>query len=337
MANDKPDVASVGHCVKVLISISSKALHTPVKRTVADTSSECACGWKLANGRPEYICTTKTKRKKLQAVSPSSLSLCKSSTSVDAVVNSTSSTMGGKLSKDLDYVYSGGLSSRVRGNESPIVPATVKPLPQRRILTLNPVLQYRSDTMTDSSRLELSRLLQMQLKPDITYEQMIIEERLRTMNLAMNAQPALSIKSFKSPKQQTKYHDQPAIKPVSMQVQSISGPPAYHPNNIHVKQHHRYPHRLKKTLRPVKWCGLTNQVAPTFAKQPANTVKFKSSFSRLLQESSRQSSWSRVNFLDKQALLRYFEFVIIINVSLCYMYILLWLICYEFNNFLYMY
>ena len=252
----------------MLITHSFKSFHAPVSRIVADNSSECACGWKLANGRPEYVCTSKARRKKFPNSTPSRYNLCKSSITLDTAT-AENGNMGGKLTENLDYEYVGGLSNRVRGSESPAIPLE-HPSVQYRTFTLNPVLENRSDSMTETSRVDLSRLVQMQLRPDITYEQMIIEQRLRAMNLAMNSQPSLSITSL---------NKQSSTKP-SLHTQSISEPPIqHHPNNMHVKKHK---HRTK-TLRPIKWCSLTHhRQIPAFAKRSED---FRSSFSRLLQRS----------------------------------------------------
>lgn len=268
---------NVKECVRMLITISFKSFHAPVSRIVTDNSSECACGWKLADGRPEYICTSKARRKKYPNSTPSRYNLCKSSITLDAATTSTDTDkMGGKLTESLDYEYVGGLSNRVRGSESPAIPLEHPSQPvQYRTFTLNPVLENRSDSMTETSRVDLSRLVQMQLRPDITYEQMIIEQRLRAMNLAINSQPSLSITSL---------NKQSSTKP-SVHTQSISEPPMqqHHPNNMHVKKQ-TATHRNKKTLRPIKWCSLTHhRQIPAFAKQSED---FRSSFSRLLQRSS---------------------------------------------------
>ena len=212
---------NVKQCVRMLITISFKSFHAPISKIVADNSSECTCGWKLADGRPEYICTAKVKRKKFPNSTPSRHNLCKSSTTIDAAADID--WMGGKLTESLDYVYSGGLSNRVRGSESPAVPVEHHSQPvQYRTFTLNPVLEHRSDSMTETSRVDLLRLVQMQLRPDITYEQMIIEQRLRAMNLAINTQPSLSITSLNKSSTKPSMHTQSRLSVSFPPIQSIS-------------------------------------------------------------------------------------------------------------------
>lgn len=263
-------------CVKLLLSISSESLFSPLSRIVSDNSSEIACGWKLARGCPEYNCIPKTKTRKPckdMSSSPSKQLLCRSSST--AVIDSSSNKMGGRLTENLDYVYCGGLSSRVRGIESPVIPPFTHHQRQSLNHSLNSILEYRSEAMPEATRRDLSRLVQLQMTPDITYEQMIIEQRLRSMDLNM-----LSITGFNKHNK----HKQPSlctvqpIKPVVMHVQSISEPPITHPNNIHVKQSTSNKSRKRRRLRPVKWCTLANQ-PPAFAKQPENIVYDRSRFS----------------------------------------------------------
>ena len=288
------ELMSERQSVKLLLSINSKSLLSPISKSVADNSSEIACGWKLARGCPEYNCIPKTKKtRKLysdMSSSPSKHQLCKSSCTV--VAPSSSGIMGGKLTENLDYVYSGGLSSRVRGNASPVIPPLTHLQRQSPVLALNPILEYRSQTMTEATRNDLSRLVQMQMRPDISYEQMIIEQRLRSMDL--NMLPSLSVTGFSKSKQSSGNIEHSA-RPVVMHVQSISKPPARpHPNNIHVKHSPSYRNRKRQRLKPVKWCALAKQ-PPSFAKQPENTIYYRSSFSRLLESSNVASHFESKN------------------------------------------
>ena len=118
------------------------------------------------------------------------------------------SYMSGHLDENFSYVYTGGLSERADSAEPEQhqkVYHMVDPLFQHpagghsystRTLTFDtgPIFPGRLAAQIDMRmRREISKLVAMQLKPEILAEQIIIENRLR--NLELNAFPVLGAKS----------------------------------------------------------------------------------------------------------------------------------------------
>ena len=87
--------------------------------------------------------------------------------------------MSGSVDQNYNYVYRGGLSKRAVSSE----PLSYLPLPpappsQHKAYHLDPAQQYRTH---QPDRDVLARILAMQLKPELLVEQIVIENRLRTM------------------------------------------------------------------------------------------------------------------------------------------------------------
>lgn len=98
--------------------------------------------------------------------------------------------MSGELDENYTYVYKGGLSDRAEGGASENTrtqyPFHCPPQLQKHVqtVTLEPSLSNDASAHEASCRAELSRILSLQLKPELLVEQLIIENRLRTMSLA---------------------------------------------------------------------------------------------------------------------------------------------------------
>ena len=97
------------------------------------------------------------------------------------------SYMSGKLDDTYSYVYTGGLS---KGTTSePSLPQH-RSLPQKAttqfppVVYLDPVMPYHTAYQMDPQvRMDLARIIAMQLKPEFLVEQIIIESKLRKMKL----------------------------------------------------------------------------------------------------------------------------------------------------------
>lgn len=113
------------------------------------------------------------------------------------------SYMSGHLDENFSYVYTGGLSDRSRSeqdhkDERPMYHFSTDPLHRQgscsfstRTLTLEPpVVPAQMEARTHE---EISRLVAMQFRPQVLAEQLLVENRLRTLQL--NTFPVLGTKS----------------------------------------------------------------------------------------------------------------------------------------------
>lgn len=259
----------------MLLVVGNKAFNKPLLPSVtADDTSETLSGWHLASPRPQY--KLGGKQRKPQPIS-------KNYTPLQPVINSPPAIKGkgmtGKLTEEYDYIYE-GRSIQLQNGSSKLQQQPPKHDSPHHIipqLVLNPLVTLdRSDTMTRKARNNIHKLAQLQMKTDVFYEQMIIDEKLKRIgfNTPIRDGPqagktkhaaaaGLCSKSASEP------YTQPmdVLSPLNVICQGSKSD-----TNIHSQ---RKPHRKFKKPRPLDW---------TIMGQPPAAVK--SSFSRLLQSSS---------------------------------------------------
>ena len=252
-------------CVNLLLAVSNKVYSTPLLHSVSDGISESICGWRLAKPRPEYHLPVRRKKR------IGGIGIGHVTSNTQLYKPSSTSLMSGKVTNEFDYVYDGGLSNKVmKSNSNTPVPGYTY-----SNVTLNPILINRSESMNKTARHDLQKLLKMQLKPDIAYEQMIIEQQLQSMDLN-----GLSQFSFDYDK---------AVKPQahhSIPMQLIKeSPKRFSQSDRHVPKQGIRPKRPK--LKPFKW-SLSAEQPTAFMRGNHHTSEpvLKTSFSRFLQSSS---------------------------------------------------
>ncbi len=144
--------------------------------------------------------------------------------------------MNGGLDEDYCYTYRGGLSSVTHPAGS-----LYKHFPTqtRSTIELEPVAQYRYPD--PSTQIDISRIVSMQLKPEVLVEQLLIENRLRTMSMA--ALPTLNLEGIgvSADKSTKKSDSAPLLRKSSYQS---------------VKK------RRSKVQTPLEWCHLAADQSP---------------------------------------------------------------------------
>ena len=238
-------------CIDSLLQTSNKIYSVVPDRVVTKDSLEQLSGWKLTASKPLY----KIPAKRRKQVQTKKTNLPMHSKLYPAVV------MGGRLNEDYDYIYDGGLSTRAQSctpvQSTTKLPSLLHLVPAASLVNLNPLITDRSTAISDTARHSLRRLVQMQTKPDVTYERMLIEQRLREMS------PLTSY---------TTSHDKPT------HVQSIHQPPSST----------KYSKKKKLTNSNAKR-NSTLPRSPAFKRkssQQNDLTPLRTSFSRLLESSS---------------------------------------------------
>ena len=161
---------------------------------VSDQTEEMCCGWKRIRPSAEYDLTAKTARSKRKKAAPAAPPELAATSSLSLVSQDGENAakcpyMSGELDETFSYIYKGGLSNRAEnrntGTESVQKNLSTQSLSQKHIqtVTLMPSQPTGAQALANC-RAELSRILALQLKPEILVEQLIIENRLRTMSLA---------------------------------------------------------------------------------------------------------------------------------------------------------
>lgn len=153
---------------------------------VSDQAEEMCCGWKMTRPSATYYLTkTSSKKKKVvPALAPADTLTEGSSEGIKYTY------MSGELDENYNYVYKGGLSNRA-DQKSGSASAAERPVlqPQRHVQTVTLEPSQLDDASAHmqalaSCRAELSRILSLQVKPELLVEQLIIENRLRAMSLS---------------------------------------------------------------------------------------------------------------------------------------------------------
>lgn len=204
---------------------------------ITNKAEEMNGGWEAVRPCAEYDFTVAGRRRRPHGVAASHLVIRERGEDWSAVYP----YMSGQLDKDFSYVYTSGLSSKAHGDSaSHFNPPQVPPPPPKyhaQPLPLDPVTPYRSSQLDPSTRSDLANIISMQLKPELLVEQLIIENRLRTMSLAAFP-PLEGIKCDRNGTNQKlpmKSHSTPTLVP----------------------QHRKHrKHRRRKPRAPLEWCEL---------------------------------------------------------------------------------
>ena len=260
---------------EILLSISQS--HSSLPRIVADRASDICSGWKLTFPSPTYylqVNTTKKERKHLKYPST------KGQYHNHKTSHGYTCTMGGHLNKDSDYVYEGGLSSRVTsGNSTTSLPQLNPPPKQQPYkITLKPV------TLNKRANNDMTQIVDSQLKPDIFYEQMLIEQNLQTLKLPDCHFPIIEGVGELCP-------------PIKMPVHSVSIDQFPNVWKKDMSLHRKKVRKRRKDLNAFDWSDLHQSTS--LIKKNGNVHSRKSenavqtSFSRLLESSSVMFSYKR--------------------------------------------
>ena len=226
---DKKEAASL----KALLSFSEVPYSSADAGPVTNHPAEATCGWKSARPCAEYDTAAKVSRKRTTKF-PAAPNHNPPRTGLSQDGGTDTSYMTGRLDEGFSYTYPGGLRASIPkygalyNSQNPIPQPTYR----RQIVSLNPVIPFRSSQLDPNAHTELATIMAMQMKPELLIEQIIIENRLRTMSL--NAFPILGIgpginntshmklppKSFSSPSlpqhrkhKRRKFRPAPAPKP----------------------------------------------------------------------------------------------------------------------------
>lgn len=237
--------------------------YSSLPRTVANGSNEVGTGWRLAISTPIYLTETAKKGKTRHSKTISKAQLHKTS-------HGYASVMGGHLNDNSDYIYEGGLSSRITGNSTTSLPQInpVPPSKQPFKITLKPVALNKSEWRTKQ---DLSHLVHSQMKPDISYDQILIEQNLQTLKLPDCSLP--SLEGTGDYKQSVSIEQFPNVWKKEMSV---------HKNKVR---------RRRKDFKTFDWSTI-NQTTTSFRRNDNNGYRRKpenaiqASFSRLLESSS---------------------------------------------------
>ena len=179
---------------------------------VSNHVDQMCYGWRPIRPSAVYDLTKPTTRRRKIVPAPAALSVVSKGdeTRVECPY------MSGELDENCAYVYKGGLSDRAEGgaseNKHAQYPFHYPPQLQKRVqtVTLEPSLLNDASAHAASCRAELSRILSLQLKPELLVEQLIIENRLKTMSLT--AFPVLESRDSKVPRSDGMYsHSTPTL------------------------------------------------------------------------------------------------------------------------------
>lgn len=270
--------------VKKLLRENAKLWRPLRSEPVSDHTEEMCCGWKLVRPSAEYD-LTRTRRKKktfpVGAVTPE-----------EGPTGAQCSYMSGELDENFSYVYKGGLSPRA-SKEYTLTSSTEDSIDQRsrssaamaqchrQTVVLEPHMlspHYSGQAQMEAlakNRAELAKILALQLKPELLVEQLIIENRLRTMSLA--AFPVLE--SIGTSKRKTYSKSTPALGTLP---------------NTHVNYQRRQRHQKGSPHKPPKahlqWCGLNGgQTASPTPPNPHNGLQYLERSGVHLQSNSKQT------------------------------------------------
>lgn len=212
---------------------SSKLSNVYQESSVCTERRKTFCGWKAI--RPSAVYTvppTPFATKKKKNVPEIELSRHVTFDSTTTVANKDFPYMNGHLDDEYSYVYGGGLRPEETASR---YPSTYKyfPTQTRSTIELEPAVQYRCPD--PSTQIDISRIVSMQLKPEVLVEQLLIENRLRTMSLA--AIPTLNLEGVgvRSDKSTQKSDSAPLLRKSTHQS---------------VKK------RRTKLQTPLEWCHL---------------------------------------------------------------------------------
>ena len=180
---DKREAASL----KALLSFSEVPYSSVDAGPLTNHPAEATRGWKSVRPCAEYNCTAKASKKRTTKYPAAPHRFRTQNQEADFAY------MTGRLDENFSYTYPrGGRASTTKYGAlyNPQYPGT-QPTYHRRLLSLNPVVPFRSAQLEPDAQTGLAAIMAMQMKPELLVEQIIIENRLRTMSL--NAFPILGI------------------------------------------------------------------------------------------------------------------------------------------------
>lgn len=222
--------------LQALLSCSSEPFSALHEGSVTNVPAEISCGWRPVPPRASYSCSKACRKRR------SGYNLQTSPTPAHNRDHSTQwPYMSGQLDHAYSYSYTGGLSGRaqLQADQSRVqLPSQPPAACHRQVINLDPVISpYRTAAQVERARQELSAILTMQLKPELLVEQLIIENRLRTMSLSV-FQPLEGIRfDSRSKLQQNKSKSSSALIP-------------------HPQQHRKRKRRRLASKGPLEWCTL---------------------------------------------------------------------------------
>ncbi len=169
--------------------------------------------------------------------------------------------MSGELDESFSYVYREGDSREphlpaVASGPASRIPESVHPY-YPPVFNLDPVLPYKSqEKMSPELRIDLARIVAMQLKPELLVEQIVIENRLRTMTPA-DVQRHLNLEGVGVDPRSIRELDRGML----LTVKSKSTPAL--DSHIHKANNHRKVKRVRPRQRPpLEWCSFNSDVHP---------------------------------------------------------------------------
>lgn len=196
--------------------------------------------------------------------------------------------MSGSLDENFSYVYAGGLSDRSsseddnkhkKEKESP-VHRLLDPLQHQEsqslsTLTLDPAIFVHRHAaaiqMNPRTRDEITRIVAMQLKPEIIAEQLVLENRLR--NLELNAFPQLGLRSDQPCGLNKEREYKMNIHTSPLRVRGVSQLSLSHRKKKRRKQ-------TNKSTTAFEWCPLSIQECSS-TDLPTNNDPFKDASGKL--------------------------------------------------------
>ena len=153
--------------------------------TLGTEQKKLLCGWKQVRPSATYVVpSTPFVARRKRVVQGAQACVAQQSHSISVSTPSTPLVppyMSGYLDEDYSYVYRGGLSSEVRQDGVSYPLYRHFPTQTKSTIELEPVIPYKH--ADPSTRTDISRIVSMQLKPEILVEHLLIENRLRTMSL----------------------------------------------------------------------------------------------------------------------------------------------------------
>ena len=184
--------------LKLLVSSSPQPYDNRLSDVAANTAVENTCGWTNTRPCPVYnVCTTTVRKRNSKQSHPvlvgggGGLANHLGVKNKHTTGGAEQSYMSGTLTEDFRYLYKGGVSSRGQGESlhevqsSSSLPAHPPSYHKHTLaLDLQPLIAYRSSQMDARERSQLANVVAMQMKPELLIEQLIIENRLKTMSLS---------------------------------------------------------------------------------------------------------------------------------------------------------
>lgn len=252
--------------------------YSSLPHTVTDGSSEVATRWRLIFPSPTYLLAAGSKREKKNKTT--------SKTQLHNTSHGYTSTMGGQLNDNFDYIYEGGLSTRVSGSMTSLSQTDhTHHYPHR--VTLRPVILNRSENILNRTKQELARLVELQLKPDIVYDGMVIEQNLRSVDLDRLPTDYSMPKLIRSP--QSNSHQSVPIQSMCVAIGQL--PSMWRRKDPFVLQRNK---KTKKNQpKPFDW-SVINQSSAAFKRGRVDQEHvLQTSFSRLLESSSVVFSYKK--------------------------------------------